>query len=221
VNICTVEDPVEANVSGVNQFGVNEMTGFTFVSALRSLLRQDPDILMIGEVRDQETANIAVQAALTGHLVLSTLHTNDAASAVTRLIDLGIAPYLVGASLVAVLAQRLVRKICSNCKEEYEPSVSVRKIMEKAMNAPVTKFYRGIGCKKCRNTGYLGRVAIHELFVTTPEIQELITSNVSIRKIREIAIKNGMTSLRLDGLNKVKAGITTVDEVLRVAACEE
>jgi type IV pilus assembly protein PilB len=220
VNICTVEDPVEANISGTNQFGVSEAAGFTFASALRSLLRQDPDILMIGEIRDQETANIAVQAALTGHLVLSTLHTNDASSAVTRLIDLGVAPYLVGASLIAVLAQRLVRKICSNCKEEHEPSVSVRKVMEKALNAPVAKFYRGIGCKKCRNTGYLGRIAIHELFVTNSEIQEVIAENANIKKIKELAFKNGMASLRIDGLNKVKAGITTIDEVLRVTASE-
>jgi len=220
VNICTVEDPVEANVSGTNQFGVSEAAGFTFASALRSLLRQDPDILMIGEIRDQETANIAVQAALTGHLVLSTLHTNDAPSAVTRLIDLGVAPYLAGASLIAVLAQRLVRKICSNCKEEYEPSVSVKKAMEKALNAPVAKFYRGIGCKKCRNTGYLGRIAIHELFVTNSEIQEVIAENANIKKIKELAFKNGMASLRVDGLNKVKAGITTIDEVLRVTASE-
>jgi type IV pilus assembly protein PilB len=218
-NICTVEDPVEASISGINQFGVNEMAGFTFASALRSLLRQDPDILMIGEVRDRETADIAVQAALTGHLVLSTLHTNDAPSAITRLIDIGIAPYLVGASLVGALAQRLVRKICSNCKEEYEPAVSIRKVAEKALNSPI-KFHRGIGCKKCRNTGYLGRIAIHELFVTTSDIQELITENASLRKIRELAIKNGMASLRLDGLNKVKAGITTIDEVLRVTASE-
>lgn len=221
VNICTVEDPVEANISGINQFGVNEAAGFTFASALRSLLRQDPDILMIGEIRDQETANIAVQAALTGHLVLSTLHTNDAPSAVTRLIDLDVAPYLVGASLIAVLAQRLVRKICSNCKEEYEPSMAVRKLMEKALNAPVEKYYRGIGCKKCRNTGYLGRIAIHELFVTNSEVQEMITENASIKKLKEIAVKSGMTTLRIDGLSKVKAGITTVDEVLRVTASGE
>jgi type IV pilus assembly protein PilB len=221
VNICTVEDPVEANISGINQFGVNEMAGFTFASALRSLLRQDPDILMIGEIRDQETANIAVQAALTGHLVFSTLHTNDAPSAVTRLVDLGVAPYLVGASLIAVLAQRLVRKICSSCKEEYEPSISARKLVEKALNSPVEKFYRGLGCKKCRNTGYLGRIAVHELFVTSSEIQEMVAEGVSLKKIRELACRSGMTSLRVDGLSKVKAGITTIDEVLRVAASEE
>ncbi|MDD5134189.1 MAG: ATPase, T2SS/T4P/T4SS family [Phycisphaerae bacterium] len=220
VNICTVEDPVEAHIPGVNQFGVNDIAGFTFASALRSLLRQDPDIVMIGEIRDAETANIAVQAALTGHLVLSTLHTNSAPGAITRLIDLGVAPYLVGASLVGVLAQRLVRKICSNCREEYEPPAAVRKIVEKSVDTSV-KFYRGIGCKKCRNTGYLGRIAIHELFVPDGQIQELIADNAGIKKIRDVAIKNGMASLHIDGLHKVKAGITTIDEVIRVAACED
>lgn len=220
VNICTVEDPVEAHISGVNQFGVNEAAGFTFATALRSLLRQDPNIVMIGEIRDSETANIAVQAALTGHLVLSTLHTNSASGAITRLIDLGVAPYLVGASLVGVLAQRLVRKICSNCKEEHEPSSVIRKMVEKSINTPV-KFYRGIGCKKCRNTGYFGRIAIHELFIFDSQMQELITENVNLKKIRDLAIEKGMTSLHIDGLHKVKAGITTIDEVLRVAACED
>lgn len=219
VNICTVEDPVEANISGINQFEVNEAAGFTFASSLRSLLRQDPDIVMVGEIRDQETANIAAQAALTGHLVLSTLHTNDAPGAVTRLIDLGVAPYLVGASLVAVLAQRLVRKVCSNCKEEYEPSASIRKMAEKSLGSSI-KFFRGIGCKKCRNTGYIGRIAIHELFIPNPEIQEMITTGASMNKIREAAFANGMTSLRLDGLQKVKAGIITIDEVLRATTSE-
>ncbi|MHB0947342.1 MAG: GspE/PulE family protein [Sedimentisphaerales bacterium] len=219
VNICTVEDPVEANVPGVNQFGVHELAGFTFASALRSLLRQDPDIVMIGEIRDNETAAIAVQAALTGHLVLSTLHTNDAPGAVTRLIDLGVAPYLVGASLVGVLAQRLVRKICSNCKEEYEPAVAIRKQVEKTLGSP-GKFFRGVGCKKCRNSGYIGRIAIHELFVPNGPIQELISENANLKKIRELAVQNGMASLHIDGLHKVKAGITTIDEILRVTTCE-
>jgi type IV pilus assembly protein PilB len=175
---------------------------------------------MIGEIRDAETANIAVQAALTGHLVLSTLHTNSAPGAITRLIDLGVAPYLVGASLVGVIAQRLVRKICSNCKEEYEPSSAIKKMAEKSIDVPI-KFYRGVGCKKCRNTGYLGRIAIHELFVPDGSIQELIADNTSLKKIRDIALKNGMTSLHIDGLHKVKAGITTIDEVLRVATRED
>jgi type IV pilus assembly protein PilB len=219
VNICTVEDPVETNMSGINQFQVNEAAGFNFATALRSLLRQDPDIVMIGEIRDHETSNIAVQAALTGHLVLSTLHTNDAPGAVTRLIDLGVAPFLIGASLTSVLAQRLVRKICSNCKEEYEPAVSIKKMVEKQLGSGM-KFYRGAGCKKCRNTGYLGRIAIHELFVPNLEIQELITRNTSFKEIRDAAMRSGMVSLRLDGLQKAKAGITSIDEVLRVTTSE-
>ncbi|GAH87722.1 unnamed protein product, partial [marine sediment metagenome] len=177
-NICTVEDPVECNMAGINQFQVNKNAGFEFSTALRSLLRQDPDIIMIGEIRDEATANIAVQAALTGHLVLSTLHTNDAPGAVTRLLDLNVAPYLVSASLIAVLGQRLVRKICPNCKTEYEPSVSIKKVVEK-LSGKVAKFYRGVGCKKCRNTGYAGRIAIHELFVPNEEIMEMISEQAS------------------------------------------
>ncbi len=220
VNICTVEDPVEANMPGINQFGVNETAGFTFASALRSLLRQDPDVVMIGEIRDHETANIAVQAALTGHLVLSTLHTNNAPGAINRLIDLGVAPYLAGASLVGVLAQRLVRKICSNCKEEYEPAISIRKMVEKTLGTDA-KFYRGIGCKKCRNTGYIGRIAVHEFLIPTLDVQGLIAEHASLSKIRELAIKSGMKSLRYDGLHKVNAGITTIDEILRVTTAED
>jgi len=169
VNICTVEDPVECNITAINQFQVNENTGFVFSSALRSLLRQDPDIIMVGEIRDEATANISVQAALTGHLVFSTLHTNDAPGAVTRLLDLGIPPYLVSASMICVLAQRLVRKVCPNCKTEYEPAASIRSFVEK-LGKEVPTFYRGVGCKKCRNTGYIGRIAIHELFLPNDTI---------------------------------------------------
>ena len=219
INICTVEEPIECNISGINQFEINKNAGFTFSSALRSLLRQDPDVIMIGEIRDQDTANIAVQAALTGHLVFSTLHTNDAPSTITRLIDLGVAPYLTGASLIASLAQRLVRKICPNCKEEYEPALSIQKMVEKAIG-PVETFYKGIGCQKCRNTGYMGRLAIHELFVPNNEIVELITANANPKQIRKAAIEAGMISLRIDGLQKIKAGITTVDEILRVSIRE-
>ncbi len=219
VNICTVEDPVECNISGINQFQVNQAAGFGFSSALRSLLRQDPDIIMVGEIRDEATANIAVQAALTGHLVLSTLHTNDAPGAITRLVDLGVAPYLVSASLIAVLAQRLVRKICSNCKTEYEPSVSIRKIIEKA-GEKVEKYYRGVGCKKCRNTGTSGRIAIHELFVPNEGILEMIGDGVSLKKLRAMAIQNGMVSLDLDGIEKVHAGIISIEEVLRSTQME-
>ncbi|MHC5163196.1 MAG: GspE/PulE family protein, partial [Planctomycetota bacterium] len=216
VNICTVEDPVECSIGGINQFQVNDMAGFNFSSALRSLLRQDPDVIMVGEIRDSDTANIAVQAALTGHLVLSTLHTNDSPGAITRLIDLGVAPYLVSASLIAVLAQRLVRKICPNCKEEYEPSHSIRRTVAEWSGKELS-FYRGLGCKKCRNTGYIGRIAIHEMFVPDDKILDLITEDIPLKKLRAEAVKNGMVPLHLDGIEKVAAGITTVDEILRVA----
>jgi len=215
VNICTVEDPVECNIAGINQFQVNIAAGFEFSTALRSLLRQDPDIVMVGEIRDQATANISVQAALTGHLVLSTLHTNDAPGAVTRLLDLNVAPYLLSASLIAVLAQRLVRKICPNCKTEYKPASSIKKIIEK-LGGQVDKFYRGVGCSKCRNTGHIGRIAVHELFVPDEEIREMINEQASLKKLRDKALKNGMVSLQLNGIEKVKAGIVSIEEVLQI-----
>ncbi len=214
VNIATVEDPVECNINGINQFQVSETVGFKFSTALRSMLRQDPDIIMVGEIRDQETANIAVQAALTGHLVFSTLHTNDAPGAVTRLLDLGVAPYLLSASLVSVLAQRLVRKICPNCKNEYEPPSSIHKLVEH-LGVEVEKYYCGLGCKKCRNTGYSGRIAIHELFVPDDEIKEMINDGATLKSLRGIAVDKGMVPLVLDGIEKVKAGIVTIDEVIR------
>jgi type IV pilus assembly protein PilB len=216
VNICTVEDPVECSIHEINQFEVHETAGFTFSSALRSLLRQDPDVIMVGEIRDQDTANIAVQAALTGHLVLSTLHTNDAPGAVTRLIDLGVAPYLVSASLIAVLAQRLVRKICPNCKEQFDPSLSIKKTVKNWIGEEIS-FYRGMGCKKCRNTGYIGRIAIHEMFIPNDKILDSITADLPLKTLRKMAVETGMQSLHLDGMEKVKAGITTIDEILRVA----
>ena len=219
VNICTVEDPVECNITGINQFQVNQAAGFQFSTALRSLLRQDPDIIMVGEIRDEATANIAVQAALTGHLVLSTLHTNDAPGAVTRLLDLGVAPYLLSASLIAVLAQRLVRKICPNCKTEYEPPVGIKKVAEKEHDQ-IETYYRGVGCKKCRNTGYSGRIAIQELFVPSDDIKEMINDRSSLKKLRAKALKNGMISLQSDGIEKVKAGIISIEEVLRTTQAE-
>ncbi len=219
VNICTVEDPVECNIAGINQFQVNQAAGFEFSTALRSLLRQDPDIIMVGEIRDQATANIAVQAALTGHLVLSTLHTNDAPGAVTRLLDLNIAPYLVSASLIAILAQRLVRKICPKCKTEYEPPSSIRKIVEK-VGGEFDEFCRGVGCKKCRNTGYSGRIAIHELFVPNDQIMEMINEGSSLKKLRAKALENGMVPLKTDGIEKVRAGIVSIEEVLRTTQAE-
>jgi len=210
---------VECNIEGINQFQVSEGAGFEFSTALRSLLRQDPDIVMVREIRDKATANIAVQAALTGHLVLSTLHTNDAPGAVTRLLDLGVAPYLLSASLIAVLAQRLVRKICPNCKTEYEPPTSIKKVVGNS-GIETPEFYRGVGCKKCRNTGYVGRIAIHELFVPNEEILEMINERQSLKKLRAQALENGMISLQLDGIEKVKAGIISIEEVLRTAQSE-
>jgi len=214
VNICTVEDPVECNVSGINQFQVNTAVGFQFSTALRSLLRQDPDIIMVGEIRDEATANIAVQAALTGHLVLSTLHTNDAPGAVTRLLDLKVPPYLVSASLIAVLAQRLVRKICPNCKTEYDPPASIKRTVQE-LSGETLKFYRGVGCRKCRNTGYTGRLAVHELFVPGEEIMEMINDQKSLKKLRDKALQQGMIPLQLDVIQKVKAGIIPIEEALR------
>jgi len=215
VNICTVEDPVEFNLKGVNQFQVNDRIGFSFASSLRSLLRQDPDIVMIGEIRDEETARIAVQAALTGHMVLSTMHTNNAPGAITRLINVGVESYLVAASLMGVLAQRLVRKICTNCKEPYEPPDNIRRVVEK-MAGSVETFYRGKGCPKCRKTGFSGRIGIYELLVLNDDLRQKISRNVSIDVIRQTAVESGMAILRQDGMDKVKAGITTVEEVLSV-----
>jgi type IV pilus assembly protein PilB len=218
VNICTVEDPVEYNLSGVNQFQVNEKAGFTFASALRSLLRQDPDILMIGEVRDGETARLATQAALTGHLVLSTLHTNDAPSSITRLYNLGIEPYLVGATVCGALAQRLVRKLCQSCKEAYEPSPNEARQMEKLTNGAVEKLFRPKGCQRCRNLGFSGRIGIYELFVPDDKAFELISGGATLNGLRSLATTIGMVNLKSDGMEKVKAGITTLEEVYRVTA---
>ncbi len=217
VNICTVEDPIEYNLSGVNQFQVNEKSGFTFANALRSLLRQDPDIVMLGEVRDPDTAKIATQAALTGHLVLSTLHTNDAPGAITRLFNLGIEPYLVGATLCGVLAQRLVRKLCQACREPYAPSINELRQMEKAVG-PVETLYRPKGCTRCRNIGFLGRIGIYELLVPDDAMVERTSQGASLNELRELARNTGMKMLRLDGIEKVKAGITTLEEVYRVTA---
>ncbi len=216
VNICTVEDPIEFNLRGINQFQVNEKIGFTFAAALRSLLRQDPDIIMVGEIRDQETATIAVQAALTGHLVISTLHTNDAAAAVTRLYNIGVEPYMVSATLIGVLAQRLVRKICTHCKESYSPALHLRRLAGNALDG-VETFYRGKGCSKCRGTGYDGRIGIYELLVMTDSLRDMIVHGATLDQIRAEAIKGNMKTLRADGLSKIKAGVTTLEEVIQVS----
>jgi len=214
-NICTVEDPVEYNLAGVNQFQVNEKAGFTFANALRALLRQDPDIMMVGEVRDGETARLATQAALTGHLVLSTLHTNDAPSAITRLFNLGIEPYLVGATVCGVLAQRLVRKLCQNCKEQYDPSPNEARQMEKFVG-PVEKLFKAKGCSRCRNLGYSGRIGVYELLVPDDVMIERISQGATLNEIRDLGQKLGMRPLRHDGMEKIKAGITTLEEIYRV-----
>jgi type IV pilus assembly protein PilB len=215
-NICTVEDPIEYQLGLVNQFQVNEKIGLSFATVLRSLLRQDPDVIMVGEIRDQETARVAIQAALTGHLVFSTLHTNDACAAVTRLINMGVEGYLLGASLNMVLAQRLCRRICTRCKHVWQPPKAMLLAVER-MGMDVPEFYRGAGCKRCRNTGFSGRIAIHELLVVDDPLREVLATNATLGAIRDHARDRGMVPLRYDGLRKVKEGITTIEEVLRVS----
>ncbi len=216
VNISTVEDPVEMNIPGINQFQTNEKAGFTFAAALRSLLRQDPDIVMLGEIRDQETARIATQAALTGHMVLSTLHTNDSPSAITRLFNIGVEPYLVAASIRGVLAQRLVRRICKNCKEPVDLHDTLRRTIERMgpQAQAIETFYHGEGCKACRGTGYAGRAGIYELFAPNDDALDAITSGESLQELRRIAQASGYITLLQDGLQKVDAGITTIEELV-------
>lgn len=220
VNIMTVEDPVESTVRGVNQVQVNVKAGLTFAAALRSFLRQDPDIIMVGEIRDSETAEIAIRAAITGHLVLSTLHTNDAPSTVTRLIDMGIEPFLASSSIVGVIAQRLVRRLCTECKQEYTPTLTDRQALGIGEDEEV-KIYTKKGCPKCNNTGYRGRIAIYEIMTINNEIRELISKNVTSDTIKAAAIKNGMKTLRANCARLVLSGITTVDEMIRVTYSKE
>jgi type IV pilus assembly protein PilB len=191
--------------------------GLQFATSLRSFLRQDPDVIMVGEIRDLETAEIAVQAALTGHLVLSTLHTNDSPTAFTRLVDMGVEPFLVSSSLLGVLAQRLLRKVCQKCKEEYAPSAQLLKTLDIDPDEHANlKLVRGRGCKLCNNSGYKGRTGIYELLKVTPEIQELVLKKVSADEIRDMAIKQGMKSLRQSAVDKLLAGLTSPEEVMRV-----
>jgi type IV pilus assembly protein PilB len=219
--ILTIEDPVEYQLTRVNQVQVNPKAGLTFASGLRSFLRQDPDIIMVGEIRDRETAAIAIQASLTGHMVLSTIHTNDAASATTRLVDMGIEPFLISASLIGVLAQRLARTICRSCKESYAaPHEALHRLgLEPAAGKEVL-FYRGRGCNRCKGTGYKGRLGIFELLAVSESIKELVLKGASTAQIREQAIAEGMCSLRDDGLVKILEGQTTVDELLRTVFVE-
>ncbi len=220
VNVSTIEDPIENNIAGINQFQVNTKAGFTFASALRALLRQDPDVIMVGEIRDNETAQIATQAALTGHLVLSTLHTNDAPSAVTRLINMEVEPYLVAASLRAVLAQRLVRRICAQCKEQTQPSPVAQRTLQRMFGrqVPVDSFYCGKGCSRCRGTGYSGRIGIYELLVPDEALLEAVSRGVTLQELRRLAGDDAYTTLRDDGIAKVNQGITSIDALLEVVA---
>jgi type IV pilus assembly protein PilB len=217
INVSTVENPVEAQLPGINQFQVNEKAGFSFAKALRALLRQDPDVIMVGEIRDLETATVATQAALTGHLLLSTLHTNDAISAVTRLVNMGVEPYLVAAMLKGVLAQRLVRKICPHCKEAV-PADGPPKILLESVVGPVTEVHRGPGCSRCRGTGYGGRLGIFELFVPSDLMLEQIAGGANLQELRACLTAAGFRTLREDGLRKAAAGLTTVEEVVRATA---
>jgi len=215
LNLSTVEDPVEYQLGFCNQVQINEKIGLDFATALRSLLRQDPDVIMVGEIRDNETARIAVQAALTGHLVLSTLHTNDAAASITRLVDIGIEPYLIAASLNGVLAQRLVRKICPECKQVSEVSENIARYAAKAGISPEEVHY-GAGCDKCRGSGYLGRVGIYEQLVVDEQLRDMINKDASVNNMRRFFHESGRRSLYDDGILKVKKGLTTIEEVLRV-----
>ncbi len=220
INVITVEDPVEYRMKGINQVQVNPKAGLTFASALRSILRSDPDVVLIGEIRDHETAQIAVEASLTGHLVLSTLHTNDAPSAITRLTEMDIEPFLVGSALDSVMAQRLTRRLCLHCKKPVEHSseylASLRFAFDPEQMPPT--IYRPVGCPSCSNTGYRGRIAVHEIMTVTEEIERLAVSRASSAEIGRVAREQGMITLREDGWAKVKMGLTSVEEILRVVA---
>src|SRR5665213_2144699 len=215
LNISTVEDPVEYHLGTATQVQVHDKIGMTFSAALLALLRQDPVLVMLGEIRDQETANIAVQAALTGHLVLSTLHTNDAPASVTRLINVGVEPYLISAAVNAILAQRLVRKICQHCKEEYVPTDEMREFLN-LQGFAGEKSYVGKGCDRCRKTGYSGRLGIFEMLVMDDALRDTVTSNPDVNHLRKLCRERGLVTLRDDGFQKVMKGLTTVDEILRV-----
>ncbi|MBQ8798982.1 MAG: Flp pilus assembly complex ATPase component TadA [Lachnospiraceae bacterium] len=218
VNIVTVEDPVEANIDGINQVQVNVKAGMTFATALRSILRQDPDIIMIGEIRDEETASIAVTASITGHLVVSTLHTNSAASTLTRLVDMGIEPYLLADSMVGVIAQRLVRRLCT-CKKEYEPTEEERALLG---GIPAgKKLYKPCGCLQCNDVGYMGRIGVYEILPVTNRIRRLVSKNVSADEIQDAALEEGMSTLRMSATRLVLDGVTSVEEMLRVSYSNE
>lgn len=216
--VITTEDPIEYDIKGIIQVPISPKIGLTFATSLRHILRQDPDIIMVGEIRDSETAQIAIQASLTGHLVFSTLHTNDASGALTRMIDMGIEPFLITSTLVAVFAQRLVRKICLDCKEEYTPEPEILGDIGLSLEeAKTKKFYHGAGCSKCNNTGYKGRTGIFELLIMNEKIRSLLLERAHTVMLKKAAVDSGMKSLLQDGLDKIYSGITTIEEVLREA----
>jgi len=216
VKIITVEDPVEYDIEGIHQVQVKQSIGLTFATTLRHILRQDPDIILVGEIRDLETAEMAIQASLTGHLVFATLHTNDSPSAITRLIDMEVEPFLISSTLEAIMSQRLIRVICKVCKEEYEPSAEELELLEmEPSEAKKHKFYRGKGCSACNNIGYMGRTGIYEILLMNEELRRAVVDKASAGEIREIALKYGMKTLRRDGLDKIFQGITTIEEVVR------
>ncbi|MCX5652162.1 MAG: GspE/PulE family protein [Planctomycetota bacterium] len=216
-NISTVEDPIEATLPGVNQFQVNEKAGFSFASALRALLRQDPDVLMVGEIRDAETAGMAVQAALTGHLVFSTLHTNDSVSAITRLVNVGIEPYLVAAVIRGVLAQRLVRRICPHCREHFEPEAHIRAEIE-TVTGPIPHFARGGGCARCRGSGFAGRLGVFELLVPDENFIVAVSRGATLQELTTVVRQSGQRNMRMDGFEKIRDGQTTFEEVVLATA---
>jgi type II secretory ATPase GspE/PulE/Tfp pilus assembly ATPase PilB-like protein len=215
LNISTAEDPVEYHLNGINQTQVHSKIGMTFAAALRALLRQDPDVIMVGEIRDVETAKTAIEASLTGHLVLSTLHTNDAPSAITRLINIGVEPYLIGSAVNGVLAQRLVRKICEHCKQPAKANATVSDHLA-MQGISEDQIFEGAGCDKCRGIGYAGRLGIYELLVLNDQLRDRIAGNPNVTEFRRMCVEGGMVTLRQDGFRKVTQGLTTVDEVLRV-----
>ena len=217
INIITLEDPIEYELKGINQVGINEKTGLTFPFAMRAVLRQDPDVIMVGEMRDLETAKIAIEASLTGHLVLSTLHTNTAVAAMTRLKNLGISPYLIASSLNGVIAQRLVRKICDHCKEPYTPTPEeLFKMKGRGKNSSEMKFYRGKGCPACTDTGYKGRIGVFEVLIVDSQVRELVTNDGTEDSILKAAAESGMGQMSDDGIDKIHQGITTIEELFRV-----
>jgi type IV pilus assembly protein PilB len=218
INVITVEDPVEYRIAGINQVQTNPKAGLTFATALRSILRADPDVVLIGEIRDHETAQIAIEAALTGHLVLTSLHTNDAPSAMTRLVEMGIEPFLVGSALDAVLAQRLARKLCDKCKESYvpEPALLISSRYPWQDGEPLPTLYRAAGCAACSKTGYRGRLALHEVMTVSEEVERMTVARASALEIQRVALEQGMVSLRMDGMAKVLSGVTSLEEILRV-----